>query len=107
MKINSALNQMPAGSLFAEVAQRVKAYAAAHPEQEILRLGIGDVTRPLAPAVTEAFAAAAREMGTPEGFRGYGPDFGYDFLISAIQEQDYAPPGRGAGKGGNFHFRWG
>ena len=93
MKINSALNQMPAGYLFAEVAQRVKAYAAAHPEQEILRLGIGDVTRPLAPAVTEAFAAAAREMGTPEGFRGYGPDFGYDFLISAIQEQDYAPRG--------------
>lgn len=93
MKINSALNQMPAGYLFAEVAQRVKAYAAAHPEQEILRLGIGDVTRPLPPAVTEAFAAAAREMGTPEGFRGYGPDFGYDFLISAIQEQDYAPRG--------------
>ena len=84
MKLNHSLAAMPAGYLFAEVAKRVKAFSAAHPEADILKLGIGDVTLPLVPAVTEAFSAAALEMGTAGGFHGYGPDFGYDFLIDAI-----------------------
>ena len=93
MKINTALAQLPAGYLFAEVAKRVKEFSSAHPDADILRLGIGDVTRPLAPKVCEELAEAAREMGTPAGFHGYGPDFGYDFLIDAILNGDYAPRG--------------
>lgn len=93
MRINQALAHLPAGYLFAEIGRRVKEYAAAHPQAELLRLGIGDVTLPLAPAVAEAFAASAREMATPAGFHGYGPDFGYDFLIDAILQGDYAPLG--------------
>ncbi len=93
MKINTAMAQMPAGYLFAEIAKRVKAYSAEHPSAPILRLGIGDVTRPLAPAVVAEMQKAAGEMGTPEGFHGYGPDFGYDFLINAIIASDYASRG--------------
>ena len=93
MKINAALASMPAGYLFAEIAKRVKEYSQAHPDADILRLGIGDVTRPLAPAVVEEMEKAALEMGTPEGFQGYGPDFGYDFLIDLIIAGDYASRG--------------
>ena len=93
MRLNASLSAMPAGYLFAEVARRVKAYAAAHPDARLLRLGIGDVTLPLAPTVARAFADAAQAMATPEGFHGYGPDFGYDFLIDAILRHDYAPLG--------------
>jgi len=93
MKINTSLAQMPAGYLFAEIAKRVKEFSAANPDANILRLGIGDVTRPLAPAVAKAFADAALEMGTAAGFKGYGPDFGYDFLIDAIIAGDYTARG--------------
>ena len=84
MKINQNLAALPAGYLFAEIAKRVKEYSAAHPDADILRLGIGDVTLPLVPAVVDAMKAAADEMGTLSGFHGYGPDFGYDWLIDAI-----------------------
>ena len=93
MKINQNLAALPAGYLFAEIAKRVKEYSAAHPDADILRLGIGDVTLPLAPAVVEAMKAAADEMGTLSGFHGYGPDFGYDWLIDAIIAGDYASRG--------------
>lgn len=93
MKLNSSLSAMPAGYLFAEIAKRVKEFSAANPDADILRLGIGDVTRPLVPAVVDELIAAAKDMGTPEGFHGYGPDFGYDFLINAIIEKDYAARG--------------
>jgi len=93
MKLNHSLASMPAGYLFAEIAKRVKEFSAANPQANILRLGIGDVTRPLVPAVVEALMASAKEMGTPEGFHGYGPDFGYDFLINGILEKDYAARG--------------
>ena len=93
MKINQSLAALPAGYLFAETAKRVKEYAAAHPGADILRLGIGDVTLPLVPAVVEAMRDAAAEMGTPSGFHGYGPDFGYDFLIDAIIAGDYQSRG--------------
>ena len=93
MRINECLSSMPAGYLFAEIAKRVKEFSAKHPEADILRLGIGDVTRPLVPAVVDELIAAAKDMGTPEGFHGYGPDFGYDFLINAIIEKDYTARG--------------
>ena len=93
MKINTNLAELPAGYLFAEVAKRVKEFSAANPDAHILRLGIGDVTRPLAPAVVAAMQRAAAEMGTPEGFHGYSPDFGYEWLIQAIIAGDYAPRG--------------
>ena len=91
--INDYFTRLPGSYLFAEIARRVKAYSAAHPDADIIRLGIGDVTRPLAPAVIDAMHKAVSEMGVQETFHGYGPDFGYDFLINAIREGDYAQRG--------------
>ena len=91
--VNDNYLKLPGSYLFAEIARRVKEYQAAHPEADIIRLGIGDVTRPLVPAVIEAMHAAVEEMGHQETFRGYGPDFGYDFLVNAIIEGDYRSRG--------------
>lgn len=93
MKVNGHLAHMSKAYLFADIARRVAAYQAEHPDKKILRLGIGDVTQPLAPHVAAAFSDAALKMGTPEGFHGYAPDGGYDFLLNAIVEKDYAPLG--------------
>ena len=93
MRINSALARMPEGYLFATIADKVRHYEAAHPEKPLLRLGIGDVTLPLPNAVAGAFARAAQGMATPEGFFGYAPDGGYDFLRQAIQKHDYLDRG--------------
>lgn len=93
MKLNPHLAALPAGYLFAEVAKRVKNYAAANPDADILKLGIGDVTRPLSQYVADEMAKAAAAMATKEGFHGYAPDFGYDFLIDAIIENDYTALG--------------
>jgi LL-diaminopimelate aminotransferase len=71
----------------------VKAFADAHPDAKIIRLGIGDVTLPLVPAVVDAMRRAVGEMGPAEGFRGYAPDQGYEFLLDAIREDDYANRG--------------
>ncbi len=70
--------------LFSDIAHKVAAFTAAHPERKVIRLGIGDVTLPLAPCVVEALKKAAGEMGAKETFRGYGPEQGYDFLHEAI-----------------------
>lgn len=70
--------------LFSQIAQKVNAYVAEHPEKKVIRMGIGDVTLPLAPAVTDAMQKAVAEMGVKETFRGYGPEQGYDFLHEAI-----------------------
>ena len=70
--------------LFREIAERRAAYETGHPALDIVSLGIGDVTLPICESATRALAAASREMGTPEGFRGYPPAFGYDFLREAI-----------------------
>lgn len=72
--------------LFAEIKNRVASYQAAHPQADIIRLGIGDVTRPLPKIVTEAMAQAAREMATAAGFRGYGAEQGYEFLKEAVRK---------------------
>jgi len=93
-RINENYRRLPAGYLFPEIGRRVAAFAEAHPEARIIRLGIGDVTLPLAPALVEALRAAADEMGTAAGFRGYGPERGaWPFLLDAIREHDYAARG--------------
>ena len=88
LKVNPNYEKLPGSYLFAEIARRVKEYTQAHPDADVIRLGIGDVTRPLAPVVG-AFEKAVREMGCAETFHGYGPDYGYDFLVNAIIENDY------------------
>ena len=93
MNLNHHIAGMPAGYLFAEIARRVKEYEAAQPDSRVIRMGIGDVTRPLAPSVARAFADAALGMATVEGFYGYGPDGGYPFLIEQIIQHDYASRG--------------
>ena len=89
VKINDNYAKLPGSYLFSEVARRIAAYSAANPGAKITKLSIGDVTRPLAPAVIEAMHKAVDEMGTFEGFRGYGPEQGYDFLRQAIADCDY------------------
>ena len=92
-KINQNFLKLPGSYLFSEIARRVSAYTTAHPEAKMIRLGIGDVTRPLVPAVIAAMHSAVDEMGTFEGFHGYGPEQGYEFLRNAIAEHDYAARG--------------
>ena len=91
--LNSNLASMPADYLFQEVAQRVTAYGQVHPDYPVISLSIGDVTRPLPPVVSKAMADAAMEMSTPEGFRGYGPACGYEFLRSGVAKNVYEPRG--------------
>jgi LL-diaminopimelate aminotransferase len=92
-RINDHYRKLAAGYLFPEIGRRVRAFAEAHPEAAIIRLGIGDVTLPIVPAVVEAMRRAAEEMGTADGMHGYAPDQGYDFLLDAILADDYAPRG--------------
>ena len=91
--INENYLKLQGSYLFSEIAKRVAAYKEAHPEVDVIRLGIGDVTQPIAPAIIEALHKAVDEMGTPEGFRGYGPEQGYDFLRQAIVKNDYLARG--------------
>lgn len=91
--MNANYQKLPGSYLFSEIARRVAVYAAEHPEAKLIKLGIGDVTRPLVPAVIEALHKAADEMGQAETFRGYGPEQGYDFLRNAVAKHDYASRG--------------
>ena len=93
VKLNENFQKLPGSYLFSEVARRINVYSQAHPEAKITKLSIGDVTRPLVPAVIEAMHKAVDEMGTFEGFHGYGPEQGYEFLREAIARCDYM--GRG------------
>lgn len=93
LKINENFAKMTRNYLFAEIANRVNRYQAEHPEEEIIRLGIGDVTRPLPKACVQAMKKAADEMGEAATFRGYGPDYGYDFLLQAIAKHDFQDHG--------------
>lgn len=92
-KLNENYSNLRGSYLFAEVAKRSAAYKAAHPDKEVISLGIGDVSRPLVPAVVEAMKKACDEMGRAETFRGYGPYEGYDFLRKAVAEHDYRARG--------------
>lgn len=86
IKVNENFFNVKKNYLFSEIAKRVNAYSAAHADAKIVRLGIGDVTLPLSPVVVEAMKKAADEMGNAATFRGYAPEYGYDFLREAIAE---------------------
>ncbi|SNB47232.1 LL-diaminopimelate aminotransferase [Geobacter sp. DSM 9736] len=92
-KINDHYLKLKAGYLFPEIGRRVRAFAEANPQAKVIRLGIGDVTRPLAPAVIKAFHDAVDDLATTDHFAGYGPEQGYDWLINAIIEKSYKPLG--------------
>lgn len=89
--INENYLKLQAGYLFPEIGRRVKAYSDANPDKKsnIIRMGIGDVTQPLAPAVIKAFHEGVDEMANKDTFKGYGPEQGYEFLRKAIAENDY------------------
>ncbi len=92
-RINSAFERLTGNYLFAEVARRVAAHKAAHPDADVISLGIGDVSQPLVPAVIDALHKAVDEMGRAETFHGYGPEQGYAFLREAIVAHDFAARG--------------
>lgn len=92
-RINDHYLKLKAGYLFPEIARRVKAFADAHPQAKVIRLGIGDVTEPLPAACIAAMHAAVDEMAQRETFRGYGPEQGYDFLREAITQHEYRARG--------------
>jgi LL-diaminopimelate aminotransferase len=92
-RVNEHYLKLTAGYLFPEIGRRVKAFSSANPTAKVIRLGIGDVTRPLPPAVLAAFHDAVSEMGNERTFMGYGPEQGYGFLIDTIVEKAYKPLG--------------
>jgi LL-diaminopimelate aminotransferase len=92
-RINENYLKLAAGYLFPEIGRRVGAFQTKHPDAKVIKLGIGDVTRPLPPTIVEAFRVGVDEMGNARSFRGYGPEQGYPFLIEKILEHDYASRG--------------
>ena len=92
-KINTNYQKLPGSYLFSNIAKKVNAFTEAHPEADIIRLGIGDVTQPIAPAMIEAMHKAVDEMGDAKTFHGYAPDLGYAFLRDAIVAHDYQARG--------------
>ena len=92
-KVNGNYLKLPGSYLFSAIGKKVRDYSAANPEAKIIRLGIGDVTQPIAPAVIEALHGAVDEMGHAESFRGYAPDLGYEFLRDTIAREDYKARG--------------
>ncbi len=90
---NSDYLKLPGSYLFSTIAKKVNAYQAANPDKKIIRLGIGDVTQPLCPAVIEALHKAVDEQAVAKTFRGYAPDLGYDFLRHAMAENDFRSRG--------------
>ena len=92
-RLNDHYLKLAAGYLFPEISRRVSLFTDANPEADVIRLGIGDVVLPLSSSVRQAMHDAIDEMATAEGFRGYGPSEGYDFLREAIAEHDFASRG--------------
>lgn len=93
VKINENYLKLPGSYLFSTIAKKVNAYIEANPDKKVIRLGIGDVTQPLAPAIIEALHGAVDEMGNAETFHGYAPDLGYSFLRETIADLDYISRG--------------
>ena len=91
--INENYQKLPGSYLFSTIGKKVNAYQEANPDKEIIRLGIGDVTQPIAPAIIEAMHKAVDEMGHAKTFHGYAPDLGYAFLRKAIVDNDYKAKG--------------
>lgn len=92
-QINENYTKLSKSYLFVEIAKRVRTWEEANPKKQLIKLGIGDVTRPLPPTAIAALHEAADEMADPARFRGYGPEQGYDFLREAIVAHDYTPRG--------------
>ena len=92
-RVNDNYLRLKSSYLFTEIAKRVKTFQATHPDAKVIRLGIGDVTRPLAPAVIRGLHEAVDEMARAETFRGYGPEPGYEFLTELIAKHDYGARG--------------
>jgi LL-diaminopimelate aminotransferase len=92
-RVNDDYLKLRASYLFSEIAGRIREFQARHPDARLIRLGIGDVTRPLAPAVIRAMHEAVDEMGRVDSFRGYPPETGWDFLVDAIVRHDYGERG--------------
>jgi LL-diaminopimelate aminotransferase len=92
-RVNENYLKLPGSYLFSEIARRVNQFKQENPDADIIRLGIGDVTRPLPSAVVVAMKKAVEEMGSQETFRGYGPEQGYEFLIQKIIDNDFRPRG--------------
>lgn len=93
IRINEHYQQLQGSYLFAEIAHRVNAFSQQNPDADLIKMGIGDVTRPLYPAVIEALHKAVEDMATEKGFHGYGPEHGYDFLTEKIAKWDYQDHG--------------
>lgn len=93
MKLNTNFSKLPGSYLFAEINRRITAYQSAHPEAEIIRMGIGDVTRPLPSSVISEMHQAVDELSSADTLHGYGPEQGYAFLRELIIAHDYAPHG--------------
>ena len=92
-RVNEDYLKLPGSYLFSTIGKKVAAYTEANPDKRIIRLGIGDVTKPLAPAIIESLHRAVDEMAHAETFRGYAPDLGYEFLRSAMAKNDYQERG--------------
>ena len=92
-KINDNYLKLPGSYLFSTIGKKVRAYKAANPDRNVISLGIGDVTLPLAPVVIDAMHGAVDEMSKAETFKGYAPDLGYEFLRQAIADNDYKARG--------------
>lgn len=92
-QVNENYLKLPGSYLFSTIGKKVKAYSEANPDKAIIRLGIGDVTQPLAPAIIQAMHDAVDEMAKAETFHGYAPDLGYEFLRTTIAKQDYQDRG--------------
>lgn len=92
-QVNENYLKLPGSYLFSTIGKKVSAYAAAHPEETVIRLGIGDATQPLPPVVIEALHKAVDEMGNASTFHGYAPDLGYEFLRKAVAEKDFQARG--------------
>lgn len=91
--INENFLELQDSYLFSTIAKKVAKYMEENPDKKVIKLGIGDVTKPIVPAVLEAMHKAVDEIGTKEGFKGYGPEQGYDFLIEKIVKEDYEKRG--------------
>ena len=92
-KINDNYLKLKAGYLFPEIGRRVRAFSDANPQAKVIRLGIGDVTQPLPPAILKAFHDAVDDLARPETFAGYGPEQGYEWLVNTIILKSYNPLG--------------
>ena len=93
VKINENYQKLQGSYLFSTIAKKVGQYTQENPDRKIIRLGIGDVTRPLTPTIIKTLHGAVDEMADEATFRGYAPDLGYDFLRKAVCDNDYRARG--------------